>query len=202
MFDHQDGTAPAAKTQYANGAPCTAASAPATAVISGRASSETPTANNKPKPVAIISACCTSAAASSRRLPPSARATAETTPPPIAPVDIIAISSTNGSITAQPASVAVPWRAASQVSVSWAITCSIDSAVVGAASAKIWRSSALLLGRAAVVAMAAWAAAAPAVSRVFSEGRVMVVSMMAQARDGACRTADESVGGAQAMMCA
>ena len=39
----------------------------------------------------------------------------------------------------------MPWRAASVVSTSWATTCSSDSAVVGAASAAIWRSSVVVL---------------------------------------------------------
>jgi hypothetical protein len=41
------------------------------------------------------------------------------------------------SNTAKPASAAVPWRAASTVSTNCAATCSIDKAVVGAASALI-----------------------------------------------------------------
>ena len=55
----------------------------------------------------------------------------------LASVDIWASSSANGSSTAQPASAAVPWRAASTVLTNCAATCSINNAVVGAASAVI-----------------------------------------------------------------
>ena len=101
----------------------------------GRANTDRPSANKSPKLTAMMSACSTSAEASSRLPAPSVRATAETTPPPIAPADICCSSSAKGSSTAQPASAAVPWRAASQVSTSCAPTCSSASSVVGAASA-------------------------------------------------------------------
>ena len=99
------------------------------------------TAKARPKPSAITTACSTRAEASSRRPAPSARAMAETTPPPMAPADICCNSSTKGSITAQPASAAVPCRAASQGSTNWQADCTAASRVVGAARASTRRSS-------------------------------------------------------------
>jgi hypothetical protein len=72
---------------------------------------------------------------------------AETTPPPMAPADIWTSSRAKGRTTAQPASAAVPCRAANQVSKSWPKDCTAASSVVGAASANMRRISSAPEGR-------------------------------------------------------